>query len=46
MSKKLDHHLIKKYYRLAEIKPKKPKHASGLITIALLFTAVTNFLAQ
>ncbi|TWC41588.1 hypothetical protein FBY03_102337 [Pseudomonas sp. SJZ079] len=42
MSKKLDHHLIKKYYCPAETKPKKPKYASGLITIALLFTAVTE----
>ena len=38
MSKKLDHHLIKKYYRPAETKPKKSKNEFGsLIAVALLF---------
>jgi hypothetical protein len=43
MSKKLDHHLIKKYYRPAETKPKKSKNEFGsLIAVVLLFTAVTK----
>ena len=43
MSKKLDHHLIKKYCRPADTKPKRVKYASGaFMTGALLFTAVTK----
>lgn len=43
MSKKLDHNLIKKYYRPADTKPKRAKYASGaLMAVALLFTAVTK----
>jgi hypothetical protein len=43
MSKKLDHNLIKKYYRPADTKLKRAKYAPGaLIAIALLFTAVTK----
>lgn len=41
MSKKLDHNLIKKYYRPADGKPKKIDYTSGVLMAgALLFTAV------
>jgi len=43
MSKKLDHNLIKKYYRPADTNLKRAKYAPGaLIAITLLFTAVTK----